>query len=126
MKSTSNKKWSEQDDEHIRKNLLDGTVKLSNHFGVSLGSIRKRCNVLGLSLRLNKAETSNVTRKPKVSNSDKFNPNMHKIKNNSTLGKIPFEIKSERMTVYLTPEQNNDKYKQSVINKYANRHKPIV
>lgn len=124
MRSTTSRKWSEEDDDYIRKNIEQGTKVLSEKFGVSIQAFRKRCSLLEVPLRQVKVEPKE--RVTKADNSEKFNPKQHKIKNSSTVGKIPFEIKSERMTVYLKPEQNNDKYKQQIVERYANRHKPIV
>lgn len=126
MRSTTSRKWSTQDHQHLKDNLQDGIVKLSNHFGVSLGAIRKQCTQLGLSLRLNKAETPTVQRQPKASNSDKFNPNRDKIKNSSTAGKVPLWIEQDRMFVYLDADKSTQAHKDAVIQKFANRHKPIV
>lgn len=125
MAKKTTKQWSESDYEYLTKNISHGTVKLSTHFGVSLAVIRRRCSLLGIELKLNKAEIKPI-KETKMDNGEQFDKSRHKIKNNSTEGKIPFYIKSEKMTVYLKPEQNNDKYKQSVIKRYANRHKPIV
>lgn len=123
--ATKRKEWSEEDYDYIKENKTLGTPKLAAHFGVSLASIRSKANFLGISIKLNKAEIKPV-KETKMDNGEQFDKSRHKIKNNSTEGKIPFYIKSEKMTVYLKPEQNNDKYKQSVIKRYANRHKPIV
>lgn len=111
--------WSKEDDDYIKSNLSEGTVKLATRFNVSLAALRKRVNVLGLSLR----KPKEVIIKPtKMDSQEKFNPKLHKIKNNSIEGKIPLYIKSERMTVYIKPNADVD----AIINKFANRHKSIV
>lgn len=125
MTNRHTRKWSPEDDEYIKANLSQGTVKLSVRFNVSLAAIRKRCNGLGLSLKLNKAEIKPV-KETKANTTEKFNPTTHKIKNNSTAGKIPFYIKEEKMTVYLDHKKNTDKHKKEIVEKYKNRHKPIV
>ena len=123
MRSKTSRKWSDKDDQYIKDHVLDGTVKLASHFGVSLGAFRKRLFILGISMKLNKAELPTVVREPKADNTEKFCNSRHKIKNSSVIGKIPFKIESERITVYLEPEKDTPEYRQAIINKYANRHK---
>jgi hypothetical protein len=119
MRSTTSRKWSKKDDEYIKANLAQGTIALATRFNVSPAALRKRVFGLGLSLK----KPKEVIIKPTKANSlEKFNPSHHKIKNSSTVGKIPLYIKSERMTVYIKPDADVD----AVINKYATRHKPIT
>jgi len=121
MRTPNSKIWSDADREYIKKNISQGTVKLSEHFGVSLSSIRKQANALGLSLKLNKAEIKPTPKERKADNTDKFDASRHKIKNSSTAGLIPLWIASERMTVYHKPGADVEKIKA----KFAGRHKPI-
>lgn len=125
MRSTTSRIWSERDDKYIKENIENGVQVLAEYFGVSDSAFRKRCSVIGISssTRIKKDATE---KKTKADNSEKFNPSRHKIKNNSTVGKIPFKIESERMTVYLDPKKATDKHKQEIIKKYANRHKAIM
>lgn len=125
MRTRNVRDWSKEDDNYLRKHASDGTVKLSAHFGVSLAVIRRRCSSLGIELKLNKAEIKPI-KDTKMDNGEQFDKSKHKIKNNSTVGKIPFWVASERMTVYLDPKKATDKHKQEIIKRYANRHKPIV
>jgi len=115
----STTQWTPENDDYLRNNLSDGTVKLSEHFGVSLASIRKRCNLIGLSLRLNKAETPTVPKPTKADISEKFNPSQHKIKNSSIEGLIPLWIAKDRMYVYCKPGQDLEQVRQ----KYEGRSK---
>lgn len=125
MRTRKVREWSEEDDDHLKKHASDGTVKLSAHFGVSLAAIRSKANLLGLSLKLNKAEIKPI-KETKMDNGEQFDKSRHKIKNNSTVGKIPFKIPKENMTVYICPTKDSPKYREEIIKRYANRHKPIV
>jgi hypothetical protein len=125
MAKKKTKQWSESDYEYLTKNISQGTVKLSAHFGVSLASIRSKANLLGLSLKLNKAEIKPI-KETKMDNGEQFDKSKHKIKNNSTAGKIPFKIPKENMTVYICPKKDSQKYREEIIKRYANRHKPIT
>lgn len=124
MRSITSRRWSERDDQYIRDNIEQGTKILAEYFGVSDTAFRKRCSVIGISSS-NKQKQEPKEVKRKADNSEKFNPNQHKIKNNSTAGKIPLWIPSERMTVYLEPKKATEEHKRAIIEKFANRHKHI-
>lgn len=124
MRSTTSRRWSDRDNDYIKANIEKGAKVLAEYFGVTDTALRKRCSVIGISSSTREQKEPKEPKR-KADNSEKFNPNQHKIKNNSTEGKIPFYIKSEKMTVYLSPENNNDTHKQKLIEKFANRHKNI-
>lgn len=120
MRTATSRKWSDEDREFLKKNVSMGTVKLSEHFSVPMSAIRKQANILGLSLKLNKAEIKPIKER-KADNSDQFDTSRHKIKNSSTAGLIPLWIASERMTVYHKPGADVERIKA----KFENRHNHI-
>lgn len=125
MRSTTSRKWSPRDDQHIQDNISIGVPKLAEYFGVTDTALIKRCSVIGISSSTREPKQVKEPKR-KADNSEKFNPKQHKIKNNSTEGKIPFYIKSEKMTVYLDPKKATKQHKDAIVKKFANRHKPIV
>ena len=118
--------WTDENVAYLKANTSKGIIHLSEHFELPQRSIKAKLTKLGIPLFYIKTEKEKQIKPLKVDMNDGFDNTKHKIKNNSTVGKIPLWIPGDRMFAYLDPDKATQAHKDAVISKYANRHKPIV
>lgn len=117
--------WNDENVAYLKANTSKGIIHLAEYFGVPQRSIKKKLTIMGIPLFYTKTEKEKATKPIKIDMNDGFDNTKHKIKNNSIVGKIPLWIPSDRMYAYLDPNKATQAHKDAVINKYANRHKPL-